>query len=250
MTITGAELDADAKAALVKMMKDKVDEIKAQCLAGKEEIVPEFPMDAVVPFVGLYYGVQFAEKAEFTSDYAALGGSLKHLELLTEKQNDLLKPIEGDFYNEKNKKGDDALLQVLVDDNFFNSLSTVLVSIDKMFSYRELAKGNPKMKPSLKMMTTSTLGTVLPQFVEEYGANKRIDLAFSPSHDLFKEGFPGSKMTGMYMDKNGNWKLQVNVAATINVETLPEVWDSVRQVYVTLVFKYKQTTDDSNPFNK
>jgi len=161
-----------------------------------------------------------------------------------------LKPIEGDFYNEKNKKGDDALLQVLVDDNFFNSLSTVLVSIDKMFSYRELAKGNPKMKPSLKMMTTSTLGTVLPQFVEEYGANKRIDLAFSPSHDLFKEGFPGSKMTGMYMDKNGNWKLQVNVAATINVETLPEVWDSVRQVYVTLVFKYKQTTDDSNPFNK
>jgi len=132
----------------------------------------------------------------------------------------------------------------------FNGLSSVFVSIDKMFSYRELAKGNPKMKPSLKMLTTSTLGTVLPQFVEEYGADKRIDVAFSPSHELFKEGFPGSKMTGMYMDKNGNWKLQVNVAATINVEMLPEVWDSVRQVYVTLVFKYKQTTDDSNPFNK
>lgn len=50
----------------------------------------------------------------------------------------------------------------MVDDNFFNSLSSVFVSIEKMFSYRELAKGNPKMKPSLKMLTTSTLGTVLP----------------------------------------------------------------------------------------
>jgi len=57
-----------------------------------------------------------------------------------------LKPIEGDFYKEKNMKGDDALLQVLIDDNLFNSVSSILVSIEKMFSYRELTKGNPKMK--------------------------------------------------------------------------------------------------------
>lgn len=95
------------------------------------------------------------------------------------------------------------------------------------------------MAPTTQMLTTSTLGTVLPQFVEDYGADKKIDVAFSPSHDLFKEGFPGSKMTGMYMDKNGNWKMQVNVAASINVETFPGVWDSARELYVTFVFKYK-----------
>ena len=42
-----------------------MDAVKAKCLAGKEEIVPEFPMDTVVPFVGLYYAIQFAETATF-----------------------------------------------------------------------------------------------------------------------------------------------------------------------------------------
>jgi len=55
MTVGGATLDQEAKEALVKMMKDSVDEIKAKCLAGKEEVVPDFPMDAVVPLVSLFY---------------------------------------------------------------------------------------------------------------------------------------------------------------------------------------------------
>lgn len=57
-------------------------------------------------------------------------------------------------------------------------------------------------------------------------------------------------MTGIYMDKNGNWKLQINVAAQLNVETLPEMWDPVRNVFATFVMKFKLTTDDTNPFNK
>jgi len=55
MTVGGATLDQEAKESLVKMMKDSVDGVKAKCLAGKEEIVPEFPMDAVVPMVTLFY---------------------------------------------------------------------------------------------------------------------------------------------------------------------------------------------------
>jgi len=55
MTVDGATLDQEAKEALVKMMKDSVDKVKAKCLAGKEEVVPDFPMDAVVPLVSLFY---------------------------------------------------------------------------------------------------------------------------------------------------------------------------------------------------
>jgi hypothetical protein len=207
-------------------------------------------MDTVVPFVGMFYMVQFAEEVDISDKFMAMGASLKHFEMLSDKQNNLLKAISGGFNNDVNKNGEPALMQFLFDDNLFNSISAVLVSVEKMFSFRELAKGNPKAKPALQMMTTSTVGTVLPQFVEEYGANKKVDLAFSPSHELFKDGFPGSKMTGMYVDKNGNVKLQVNMAAVINVETLPDVWDAVRNVYMTLVFKMKMTQDDSNPFSK
>jgi hypothetical protein len=164
-------------------------------------------MDTVVPFVGMFYAVQFAESVEISEKFMGMGISLKHFEMLSEKQNNLLKPIAGDFHTDVNKNGEPALLQLMLDDNLFNSISAVIVSVEKMFSFRELAKGNPKAKPALQMMTTSTLGTVLPQFVEEYGANKKIDVAFSPSHELFKDGFPGSKMTGMYVDKNGNLKL-------------------------------------------
>jgi len=85
-------------------------------------------------------------------------------------------------------------------------MAAIIVSIDKTISFREVAKGNAKVAPFLQMLTTSTIGTVLPQFTEEYGDNKKIDIVFSPSHSLFLDGLPGSKMTGIYMDKNGNWK--------------------------------------------
>lgn len=79
----------------------------------------------------------------------SIGASLKHFEMLSEKQNNLLKPIAGGFHTDVNKNGEPALMQFLFDDNLFNSVSAVLVSVEKMFSFRELAKGNPKAKPAL-----------------------------------------------------------------------------------------------------
>jgi len=66
------------------------------------------------------------------------------------------------MYREKNTAGDPALLQFMIDDNAFNAFSSILVSIDKMFSVRELLKGNKKAAPFLDMLTTTFLGTVLP----------------------------------------------------------------------------------------
>jgi hypothetical protein len=74
---------------------------------------------------------------------------------------------------------------MIIDDNFFNAFAAIASSVDKHFSLRTIFKGNHKAKSVLDMMTTSTIGTILPEFINEYGANKKIDLVLSPSHSMF-----------------------------------------------------------------
>ena len=123
----------------------------------------------------------------------------------------MLKPIQSDFFDDFNKDGEAMLFQSVIDDNMFNSFTSVLTTVDQMFSLRDLLKYYPNAKQFTAMMTTSTLGRVIPDFIEQYGENKNIDLVLSPSHNLFLDGFPEAKMTGVYMDKNGNWKFQINM---------------------------------------
>ena len=125
-----------------------------------------------------------------------------------------------------------------------------MVSVEQNFSLRDFFKYNDKLKSAMDMMTTSLLGTVMPDFAAEYGDGKRVDIVLSPSHALFQDGIPGSKMTGVYMDRNGNWKIQVNLMAQLLVESMPGVWDQARSIYITLLVKMKFMTDASNPFEK
>jgi len=90
----------------------------------------------------------------------------------------------------------------------------------------------------------------MPQFEEEYGSGKDIDLVLSPSHDLFLDGIPDSKMTGVYMDKNGNWKVQLNIPAQINLQTLPGMWEPIRNLYITMIMKLKIQQNSENPDDK
>ena len=64
------------------------------------------------------------------------GYSLEKFNMLTEKQTKLLKVINHDFFNEKNKDDHDAILQFTIDDNLFNSFASVFTSVDKTFSMR------------------------------------------------------------------------------------------------------------------
>lgn len=100
------------------------------------------------------------------------------------------------------------------------------------------------------MLTTSTIGAVLPTFKEEYGENKNIDVMFSASHSLFQVGFPKNKITSINIDKNGNWKIQLNLVAKLNVETAPRVWESARDLYITVAFIMKTSVSDTNKFIK
>jgi len=55
-----------------------------------------------MPFVVMYYGASFSDTYEVTEKFIELTFSFKRMQLLTEKQEKLLKPIEGSFYNEVN----------------------------------------------------------------------------------------------------------------------------------------------------
>ena len=100
------------------------------------------------------------------------------------------------------------------------------------------------MKPWLKALDTTVVGKVLPSFLEQYGDKaKNLDASFSFSHKLFKNEFPTAKMSGFQMDKNGNWKVTLNVAATMDLEKKKrsEEWTKIRDIYVTLDARFKIT---------
>lgn len=48
------------------------------------------------------------------------------------------------------------------------------------------------------------------------------------------------------MDKNGNFKLLVNVAAQLNVETSPGEWKAARIIFFTIVARVKFFTNETD----
>lgn len=142
-----------------------------------------------------------------------------------------MKEIEGGFYNEKNNKGENAFAQVLLDDNAFNAWFLAFVESDKVYGLRDMGTRNPKMKRYHK------------EFNKYLMIPEGSDTSFSFSHKLFKNGFPKSKMSGFQMDKNGNWKVTLNVAATIDAEEKKNsnVWTKIRDIYITLDARFKIT---------
>ena len=52
------------------------------------------------------------------------------------------------------------------------------------------------------------------------------------------------------MDKNGNWKINLNVALDLKIDTGIEQWVSVRQVFLTSELKFKIGMDRSDPTDK
>ena len=73
---------------------------------------------------------------------------------------------------------------MIIDENAINSFILDFVLIDKNFSVRELLEVDPKTREMLDSLNTDVLGLLMPQLVEEYGANKNIDLMVSLSHAL------------------------------------------------------------------
>lgn len=213
MKVEGTDLSGDAKTELVTALKTNLLKIKADIQDAKKDVIKSFPMDTAVPFVFLFYATQFSKELKFDNKMLEAHLSLEHLNFLKKSQVKQLKQIESVFDKETSTNGDDLLAQIYLDDNFFNSFTSLFTTIEKMFSLRDFAKSYPKAKQFLSMATTTMIGKVLPSITDQYGENKKVDVVFSPSHSLFMDGVPKAKPTGMYMDKNGNFKAQINIPA-------------------------------------
>ena len=89
------------------------------------------------------------------------------------------------------------------------------------------------------MLTSTNIGVAIPSFKEEYGDNKPVDLVGTVSHEFFSDRISDAAFSGVYLDKNGFLKLNINAGAKLVLESSPGDWIEARDFYATLQAKVK-----------
>lgn len=111
--------------------------------------------------------------------------------------------------------------------------------MDTMYSLRKVFHKDPKFAVFRQLLTTTTLGMVLPSFKEDYGEGKPVDLIGTLSHDFLADSIEGIQFSGVTLDSKGMIKGTINAGAQIIIERNPGEWEDARQFYFTLQFKAK-----------
>ena len=78
---------------------------------------------------------------------------------------------------------DDKAFQIIIDENAINSYLLEFVMMDKSLSVREQLKGDPKLAQFADYLTTTNLGLVMPEILEEFGEKKIVDVMFKDKLD-------------------------------------------------------------------
>lgn len=99
------------------------------------------------------------------------------------------------------------------------------------------------------MMTSSTIGMVVPAFKEKFGDGKKIDVVGTTSHDFISSTIDSVKPSGLSIDRRGNVRLDMNFGAQILVEE-KRSWKEAWNMFFTVTMKGKVTVNSTNPLNK
>jgi hypothetical protein len=71
---------------------------------------------------------------------------------------------------------------------------------------RSVMQMDPRFAVFTQLLTTTTLGMVMPSFKEEYGEGRPIDLVGTVSHDFMETNLGGDVTpSGLTIEKNGNF---------------------------------------------
>ena len=154
------------------------------------------------------------------------------------KKRSMLKEIDSEF-SDVEEGQDPYAFQLIPDENVVNVFLLDFMLYEKAFSMRQIMKIDDKMRPFLDQLNTSTVGLMIPQFIEEFGENKEIDFYMSLSHSLISKKIENAKVSGFQIDKNGNFRFQFNFSVTILVESATEGFEEARSMYVGLTAKGK-----------
>jgi len=191
-----------------------------------------------------------AERIEFADSYIEYEFSPVSMKLIPEKKlyNEFIKAIKTEFApNEESE--DPSALQLIVDENLINSVIGMFLKLDTTYSLRELLALDPRLIVMRQLLTTTTIGMAIPQFKEQFGDNKPIDIVFDPSHSFMVEGLGSVSPTSVTIDANGNFNVGANLGAQIIID--PKGESSLgRAIYVQFQLKGKMFVADQHQDNR
>jgi hypothetical protein len=105
------------------------------------------------------------------------------------------------------------------------------------------------MKMITNMMTSSTVGMVVPAFKEKFGDGKKVDVVGTTSHDFISSTIDSIKPSGLSIDRRGNVRVDMNFGAQILVEE-KRSWKEAWNMFFTVTMKGKVTINSTDPQNK
>jgi len=126
----------------------------------------------------------------------------------------------------------------------------MFLKIDTTYSVRDLLALDPRLIMLRQLMTTTTIGMAIPQFKEEYGEGRPIDIVLTPSHEFMTTGLGQVNPTGVSIDGNGNFQILANIGAQIIVTNSEGQQEEARSLYVQFQLKGKMFIADAQHDNR
>jgi hypothetical protein len=142
-------------------------------------------------------------------------------------------------------------MQIILDQNLINGALGQFLKIEKAYSLRDLLNVDPRLAVMKQLLTTTSVGMLVPSFKEEYGENRPINLVLTASHEFMTNGLGDDVTpTGIQLEANGNFQVTLNVGAQLIVENKQGVQEEARAVYCQLALKGKMFVADAQHENR
>ena len=206
------------------------------------------PVESFLPMIFLRYLTGFAKDQTISPEHLEYGFDPEMLfegvRPFPKKKGELLKEINSEF-SVAEEGSDPKFIQLIVDENAINTFILDFVLVERAFSLRSFMRADPRFAEFLAQMKTDVIATLLPEFGEEFGMGKAIDLYFSLSHSLISNKLENAKASGFQMDKNGNFRFVFNFSVTMLVENKGG-WQEARSIFISIMFKGKVIVEESD----